>query len=395
MSHYDAIIAGTGPAGASALYQLTQKGLKVLALEKETFPRYKACGGCLSSKTKNFLNLDLSRLIQTEIFQVNFSYNLKEDFAIKAPGPVGHMVNRTLLDNLMVERALKAGGKINFGEKVVSFNVKPEKIEVTTPQTTYTADYLLAAEGAAGIIGSTLNWHKNLTFYPTVTVELEGDFPLIREFPQTAWTDLFPSQGAYGWIFPKGEGVTIGVGKFSPRKKVKLQEIIEQISQFRLNLTPEFKIHPHPIPCLHNFNKFPVKDRVFLLGDAGGLVDAFIGEGIYYAAFSGELAACAIAESKNPKEAEANYIQSLKSKIYPELKAAGWIAAFMRRFPKIAYKLLKDHALMADFYRGVLGGEKSYQEVTDRVKNRLFLDSRLPQWLIKQIRGEKTEKPTV
>jgi len=390
MTHYDAIIAGTGPAGASALFNLTRQGLKVLALEKEIFPRYKPCGGCLSSKTRNFLHMDLSGLVQTEIYQVNFSYNLKEDFAIKAPGPVGYMVNRSRLDDLLVERAIQAGGLIHFGEKVTGWQKQKNRLEITTPKNTYTADYLLSAEGAGGIIGSSLNWHKNLTFYPTVTVEIDGDFPLLHEHPQTAWTDLFPSQGAYGWIFPKENGITLGVGKFSPRKKVKLPEVIEQISRYRLQKDSSYKIHPHPIPCLHNFNKYPVKDGIFLLGDSGGLVDAFIGEGIYYAVFSGELAAQAILQSSDPKEAESKYAQNLKTHIYPELRAAGWIAAFMRRFPRIAYKLLKDHALMADFYRGVLGGEKSYQEVTNRVRNRLFLDSRLPQWLIQQIKGEKS-----
>ncbi len=40
---YDVIVVGMGPAGASAAYELSQAGLSVLCLEKQTHPRYKVC----------------------------------------------------------------------------------------------------------------------------------------------------------------------------------------------------------------------------------------------------------------------------------------------------------------------------------------------------------------
>ena len=47
---YDAVVVGMGPAGATAAYQLSRAGLSVLAIEKETHPRYKVCGGRLSAR---------------------------------------------------------------------------------------------------------------------------------------------------------------------------------------------------------------------------------------------------------------------------------------------------------------------------------------------------------
>ena len=47
---YDAVVVGMGPAGATAAYQLSRAGLSVLAIEKETHPRYKVCGGGLSAR---------------------------------------------------------------------------------------------------------------------------------------------------------------------------------------------------------------------------------------------------------------------------------------------------------------------------------------------------------
>ena len=52
---YGVIVVGSGPAGSTASYELAKGGLKVLALDKETFPRYKPCGGALSSRTQHIL----------------------------------------------------------------------------------------------------------------------------------------------------------------------------------------------------------------------------------------------------------------------------------------------------------------------------------------------------
>ena len=48
IKHYDALVVGMGPAGATAAYELSRAGLSVLAIEKQTHPRYKVCGGGLS-----------------------------------------------------------------------------------------------------------------------------------------------------------------------------------------------------------------------------------------------------------------------------------------------------------------------------------------------------------
>ncbi|WP_216902909.1 NAD(P)/FAD-dependent oxidoreductase [Synechococcus sp. CCY 9618] len=45
---WDVIVLGAGPAGALAAQQLARHRLRVLLVEKRTFPRWKVCGSCLS-----------------------------------------------------------------------------------------------------------------------------------------------------------------------------------------------------------------------------------------------------------------------------------------------------------------------------------------------------------
>src|SRR5437899_5845565 len=48
LSNYDVIIAGGGPAGASAAIHLAARGARVLLAERKKFPRAKLCGELIS-----------------------------------------------------------------------------------------------------------------------------------------------------------------------------------------------------------------------------------------------------------------------------------------------------------------------------------------------------------
>lgn len=67
---YDVIVAGLGPGGATCAYELALKGLNVLAFDKEKFPRYKPCGGCLSLKVEKVLPFDFKSVAEDIIYGV-------------------------------------------------------------------------------------------------------------------------------------------------------------------------------------------------------------------------------------------------------------------------------------------------------------------------------------
>ena len=78
---YDVIVVGGGPGGSTAARFCAKAGLKTLLIEKEQLPRYKPCGGCLSTKTAHLLNFDLSPVIENTIYGAKFTYCSKDPFS--------------------------------------------------------------------------------------------------------------------------------------------------------------------------------------------------------------------------------------------------------------------------------------------------------------------------
>ena len=77
---------------------------------------------------------------------------------------------------------------------------------------------------------------------------------------------------------------------------------------------------------MENYLDSPAKARVLLVGDACGLADPLLGEGIYYAHKSGQLAAQAIIEGRQvPAVTGKAYYLLLKRTIYKEFR---WLHFF-------------------------------------------------------------------
>ena len=49
---WDVIVIGAGVAGGLAAFDCARRGLRVLLVEKRSFPRWKVCGCCLLSPTE-------------------------------------------------------------------------------------------------------------------------------------------------------------------------------------------------------------------------------------------------------------------------------------------------------------------------------------------------------
>jgi geranylgeranyl reductase family protein len=375
---YDVIVVGAGPGGSTAARFCAKAGVGTLLIEKEKMPRYKACGGCLSLKTVHFLNLDLSPVLENRIYGVKFTYRLKDPFSIALKEPVAFMVMRDRFDQFLVDKALEEGSRILEGVKVLRVEEKSDRVEVTLNRgETMHCEYLIGADGAESIVA------KSLSPVPPkgsgMGVESEIPYEATRGFPEEEFQRIHLNFGGvpngYGWVFPKKEGLSIGIGgmfldgvKMNPRKY--LTEFLKG-----LNYICEEKVKRvvgHPLPSFYDEEQKVCKGRVLLVGDAARLMDPLMGEGIYYALRSGMLAAEAILFSKEDGSLPSpRYQQTIQDQISENLKWALRFSRFIFRFSPLAYRTLKRYPELADVYLQVLKGEETYQGFVARVKERM------------------------
>jgi len=121
-THFDAVIAGAGPAGASAAIFLAQAGWRVALVEKQNFPRRKVCGECLAASNLPLLEIlgvgdAFARLAGPPLRHVALMHGTdcvvaKLPAANGAVSRWGRALGREQLDALLLSQARLAGVQV-------------------------------------------------------------------------------------------------------------------------------------------------------------------------------------------------------------------------------------------------------------------------------------------
>ena len=373
---YDAVVVGMGPAGATAAYQLSRAGLSVLAIEKETHPRYKVCGGGLSARIDRILEDDYKSVVEHTIYGIQFSYRGADPLSLDCSSPIAYMVMRDRFDHFLVEKARQVGTEVHEDEPVTSCRQLPDGIEVTTDRGRYLAKVLIGADGANSLVAQQLFPGRRSRRMAT----LESEIPIgpAPHYPGTgrALIDIGATPAGYAWIFPKQERLSIGVGDLrgglaSPKK------IFDQFVRDEKGLAPWKVPQPvgHPLPLFSEHSGANresvglVSGRALLVGDAGHLVDPLFGEGIYYAVRSGQLAAESIlSQVKDERRSLADYEEAVRREIYEEFRVAVRMANIVYSYPRLCHRLLPRYQHIVMLYYDVLRGRETYQTFYARAK---------------------------
>ncbi len=69
MDACDVLIVGAGPAGSSCAWKLRDSGLRVVILDRQTFPRDKVCGGWITPPVVEELEIDLEEYSRGHVLQ--------------------------------------------------------------------------------------------------------------------------------------------------------------------------------------------------------------------------------------------------------------------------------------------------------------------------------------
>lgn len=364
----DVIIVGGGPAGSSAAYMLAKQGWDVLVLEKQKMPRYKTCGGGVNIRAARHIPFDISPVVEKVIYKYRFTYRGKKPFEKVSDEPLTYMTQRIRLDHFLLEQARRQGAQTSEEVSVRKIDVKTDAVTLEdTNGKIYNARVVVGADGANSIVARNLQLSEGIQREIALESEISLPDELMARWSDTVELDLFTIWCGYGWVFPKEDHISIGVG--GPQKLIKrIQDYnLAYLRQNKVSDLPRIKFSGHALPVRKGFS--PVtKGRALLVGDAAGLLEPFTGEGIGYAVRSGQLAATAIeAFLKNEASDLASYTRQLDNELTPELLLARQFVQVFNRFPGFFYHLIKNNDYVWHAICKILRGERNFNDINRKL----------------------------
>lgn len=292
MQTADVIIIGGGPAGSSAAWALTRRGIDTLLLDAQSFPRLKLCAGWITPKVVRDLELDpasyphrfntFDKLI-VHIFGLTFKL-----------GTTQHSIRRFEFDEWLLQRS---------GVLVVQHNVRDivREGEHYVIDGQYRAKYLIGAGGTKCPVYRSLFRDANPRAREQQTVTLEHEFPYQYADTQCHLWFLRKRLPGYSWYVPKANGyLNIGIGGMAQVLKDRGDDIWRHWEVFiqdleRSGLVQGFTATPKGYSYYLRDKMDTVRiGNAFIVGDAVGLATADMAEGIGPAIKSGLRAADAI-----------------------------------------------------------------------------------------------------
>jgi len=355
---YDVIVSGLGPAGATFLKELSGSGLKVLALEKEEFPRAKPCAGGLTVKAYNLLKelfpgLDSVVRLSTKTLELHYG---KAERVITSPYPLTYLTDREELDNYLFNCLPFKEFEVHTGEGVTSVAPEERGLKVKTKKGAYRCRVLVVAEGANSKTAAQFKVKRDMGYTYEADVEAEFEDKIVIDFSHFKW--------GYYWIFPKGSHVTTGVGEFKSRELFK--RLRELLKGFNAKHGVEGKVkweRGFPIPAGRGKNDV-YRERLIFLGDSGGLVDPLTGEGIYYGARSGQIGAESVKEAflKGDLKELSRYKEKIDGELGREFFWARVVGRLFFPLRRLNFKALERSEEIALLAARLLSGEISYRE---------------------------------
>jgi geranylgeranyl reductase family protein len=386
---FDVVIIGAGPAGSSTARYAAELGLKTVLLDKRALPRFKACGGALSSRNipllgqhaLNAINCDVQELrLYSPTFN-RFSYRNVE----------GHFVIREDFDFAMVADARDAGAIVMEDCAVSAVETGGGGLyEISTSRGILRANYVVAASGYAhqpflknlGI--PRLQQQEKDYMAACFVSETPVDNGVLAEtgLDRHILAIFFGAvPNGYGWVFVKDGFLNIGIGATA----VLLKDVgaMRAYNLFLDNLRRRGIIPPDlelgagvgcPLPFKHTAER-TVFGKLLLVGDAAGFVSPLSGEGLYYSIKGGQLAAEAIFRHKENSTPLPAYEDAWRREFGNDLNKYGY---FMRtqiykssRRMELAVALGKKDPHLALILNKMLYGLYNYKQTLVRSLARL------------------------
>ena len=323
MASYDVAILGGGPAGSTAAYRLATAGARVLVLDKATFPRDKPCGGGVTGRAARLLPFSIEPVVEDVADRLECGLRYRHRITRRARAPLAYMTQRKRLDHFLLQKAAEAGAEVREGE--------------TADARELDARIVIGADGCNGVSA------KQLCLADPVVhgVALEANYPYDARYAGAMVLEIAVIRGGYGWIFPKGDHINVGVGgngEEGPKLRTELQRMCEA---YGIDPAAARDTRGYRLPMRLTATRL-ARGSTAVIGDAAGLVDPLSGDGMYEAFLSAQLVADAALDVLAGRAETLDPYQAAVERRITPLTRAGWQAkrAF-EHFPGTTYALAR------------------------------------------------------
>jgi geranylgeranyl reductase family protein len=337
----EVLVVGGGPAGSIAAATLAQRGIDTLLLDRKSFPRDKPCGGGISCRLLERFPEAAAHLRRSipihQVHQVLLESPSRHRIHVRSKEPLYLMVRRCEFDAALVDRARASGARVIEGAAAQSVEVGPSGAVVSCREgRRFGARIVIGADGVHSVVGrgSGLNprWPENCLAVDTMEETSYDDLSVTN--PDLLYVAYgYRNTLGYSYIFPKRSHVDLGAGYFLASTMRQTEDTpYEQHARFVQRCIEAGLLRGRSVRANFQGYLLPVAgplspsygERVLLCGDAGGFVNGYTGEGIYYAMVSGEHAGAAAAEAVRAGDCSAArlraYEESWSGEIGEELR---------------------------------------------------------------------------
>jgi menaquinone-9 beta-reductase len=324
----DVLIVGGGPSGAAAAYWLAQSGADVLVVERKHFPRDKTCGDGLTPRSvRQLYEMGLrDRLANSHRYSGLRAKAFGKELVLPWPDHPdypdhGFVVTRSELDDLVTSNSEKAGAAVWQGAEALA-PLGPDAAKggpalgVTIADKDHgttsnvRAKYVVIADGANSRLGRALGVTRDRSIPQGVALRGYFESPRHDEPYIESHLDIRDKANnvvpGYGWIFPIGDGrVNVGVGVLAAAERLKDINTSTLMDDFVDYAPASWCLSPETACGPPTGGRLPmglsVGPRVgpdyLIIGDAGGSINPFNGEGIAYGYETGRMAATYVSQA--------------------------------------------------------------------------------------------------
>jgi flavin-dependent dehydrogenase len=302
---YHVIIVGGGLAGLASALHLSKKGVAVLLIEKNEYPKHKVCGEYISNEVLPYLKaLGFNPFDFGAKNMANFMLSTPKSRSINAKLPSGGFsISRYCIDWELSKKAKSYGAQIRHAN-VTDIQFENDQFQVFTSQNKqYTSEFVIGSFGKRSNLDVKMNrgFMQKAAPYLGVKAHYKGSFP-------DDTVGLHNFTGGYCGI-SKVETDLVNVcyiADYSAFKQYKnIEDFQKEVLSKNTYLKEVFDTYelafekPLAISQVSFSAKHPIENHIIMCGDSAGMIHPLAGNGMSMAIRAAQMASEQILKFKS------------------------------------------------------------------------------------------------